>query len=57
MVEKWVCQLKCVSFGKIFWGGKPLRSILEYFERVNSAKKMVITPSFLDRPISRSPLR
>ena len=47
----------CKLWKKYFGGGKPPRSILEYFERVNSAKKMVITPSFLDRPISRSPLR
>ena len=34
----WVCQVFCVSFEKIFWGGNPPRSYTWILSRVNSLK-------------------
>ena len=33
-----VCQVFCVSFEKIFWGGNPPRSYTWILSRVNSLK-------------------
>lgn len=41
-----VCQVFCVSFEKIFWGGKPPHSYAELLSGVNSLKRSLkVLPS------------
>lgn len=41
-----VCQVFCVSFEKIFWGGEPPRSYVEMLSEVNSLKRSLkVLPS------------
>lgn len=34
----WVCQVFCVSFKKIFWGGSPPHSYIAKLLKINSLK-------------------
>lgn len=35
----WVCQVFCVSFNKIFWGGSPPHSYIAKLLKINSLKR------------------
>ena len=36
--KSWVCQVFCVSFKKIFWGGSPPHSYIAKLLKINSLK-------------------